>query len=366
MQTWTLAAVACFCVMVLTVILSVFVGVAAGEPRRRRAFIVATLILLGWVAGLATVAAAASTGTPLLAAGLALPLIALSALGVTILSTPVRWLGYSPVVVLVFASAASVLIVAPVHWSVFSVAGPLQATFRTLDLAGAVAALFAPSVAALTVLSIEHFARSRTPGVLAGVAPLHRSRPRSTFLFALFASASWVVWIGWMLGMELALNDVSARILVNGIVAPIASVAAWLLVQRMRHAATTRTAAITGMIAGLAAITPACGYVDTVGAVTIGVMAGAVGSLVAHALASHHAGAAWVIPMSLCLGASVGVVSIGIFSTRVGIAYTGQPELLFSQVLSLATTAGYTIVVAAVLWLLVRRLSRKSAPSVVA
>ena len=361
-----LAALACTCVMVLTVTLSIFVGVAAGESRRRRGFVVATLILLGWVAGLATVAAAASTDTPLVTAGLAFPLIALCALGVTILSTPLRRLGFSPVVVLTFAAAASILIVAPVHWAIFSVAGPLQATFRTLDLAGAVAALFAPSVAALTVLSIEHFARSRMPGVLAGVVPARRSRPRSTFVFALVAPVSWVVWIGWMLGMELALNDVSGRIAVNGIVAPLASVAAWLLVERIRHAATTRTAAVMGMIAGLAAITPACGYVDTVGAVTIGVLAGAVGSLVAHALASQHAGAAWLIPTSLCLGASVGVVSIGIFSTRVGIAYTGQPELLFSQVLSLATTAGYTIVVAAVLWLMVRRLSRKPAPTVVA
>ncbi len=55
-----------------------------------------------------------------------------------------------------------------------------------------------------------------------------------------------------------------------------AAMLAWLLVERMLHGKATSLGAASGIVAGLVAITPACGAVDVVGAIAIGVIAGAV------------------------------------------------------------------------------------------
>src|SRR6201999_572106 len=57
------------------------------------------------------------------------------------------------------------------------------------------------------------------------------------------------------------------------------AVLAWLVVEQLRDGKPTTLGAASGAVAGLVAITPACGFVNVLGALTIGVVAGAVCSL---------------------------------------------------------------------------------------
>ena len=53
-----------------------------------------------------------------------------------------------------------------------------------------------------------------------------------------------------------------------------AAMLGWLLIERLLHGKATSLGAASGIVAGLVAITPACGAVDIGGAVAIGVVAG--------------------------------------------------------------------------------------------
>ena len=54
-----------------------------------------------------------------------------------------------------------------------------------------------------------------------------------------------------------------------------AAILGWLLVERILHGKATSLGAASGIVAGLVAITPACGAVDLGGAIAIGAIAGA-------------------------------------------------------------------------------------------
>jgi Amt family ammonium transporter len=60
----------------------------------------------------------------------------------------------------------------------------------------------------------------------------------------------------------------------NTTVATCAAMLAWLLVERITHGKATSLGAASGVVAGLVAITPACGAVDVKGALAVGAAAG--------------------------------------------------------------------------------------------
>lgn len=246
-----------------------------------------------------------------------------------------------------FALLVSILIAVPVAVALFASDGLLQIAFRTLDLAGALPALHVAALAGGIALWAQRREPREPPGAVG------RRTWRTVTLVAL---VGWTLWIGWLVGMELAIDDVTARIVVGAIVTPVLSAATWLVVQRLRHDETTREGAIAGLVTGLAAITSACGYVDVVGAAVIGVAAGALGSIAAHSLVTPSAPLARLLPIALTIGSGTGIVALGIFSTRIGLAYTGQPELLFGQVASLLAVAAYAGIISLVLWRLLLRL----------
>jgi len=61
----------------------------------------------------------------------------------------------------------------------------------------------------------------------------------------------------------------------NTTIATCAAMLAWLAMERILHGKATSLGAASGIVAGLVAITPSCGAVNLVGAIAIGVVAGA-------------------------------------------------------------------------------------------
>ena len=100
-------------------------------------------------------------------------------------------------------------------------------------------------------------------------------RPHSLPLVVLGAGLLWFGWFGFNAGSALTAGTTAAVTFVNTQVATAAAVIGWLIVERIRHGKATTLGMASGAVAGLVAITPACGAVTPVGSMILGVVAGA-------------------------------------------------------------------------------------------
>ncbi|MFR9674575.1 ammonium transporter [Streptomyces sp. TR06-5] len=101
-------------------------------------------------------------------------------------------------------------------------------------------------------------------------------RPHSLPLVMLGAALLWFGWFGFNAGSALAADGTAATMALNTQVATGAAMLGWLVYERIRHGAFTTLGAASGAVAGLVAITPAGADVSALGAVLIGLVAGAV------------------------------------------------------------------------------------------
>ena len=90
------------------------------------------------------------------------------------------------------------------------------------------------------------------------------------------ASLLWVGWFGFNVGSELAADGTAGMVLANTQLATSAAVLSWVMVEWMLKGKPTMLGAASGAIAGLVAITPACGSVGPMGAIILGLVAGVV------------------------------------------------------------------------------------------
>ncbi len=100
--------------------------------------------------------------------------------------------------------------------------------------------------------------------------------PHNVTLTMVGASLLWVGWFGFNAGSNLEANGVTALVIVNTILATAAATLSWLLLEWMFKGKPSMLGGASGAVAGLVAITPACGFVGAMGAIVIGLVAGAV------------------------------------------------------------------------------------------
>ena len=86
----------------------------------------------------------------------------------------------------------------------------------------------------------------------------------------------WVGWLGFCGGCALAANGFAMLVMVNTMLASCAGALGWMIVEWQHRGRPSLFGAISGAIAGLVAITPACGYVGPMGAILLGLIAGPV------------------------------------------------------------------------------------------
>ncbi|ODT78602.1 MAG: ammonia channel protein [Pelagibacterium sp. SCN 64-44] len=94
-----------------------------------------------------------------------------------------------------------------------------------------------------------------------------------TFTF-IGASILWVGWFGFNAGSAGAADGIAAQAFLNTITAPAAAALAWGLGERVTRGHASLLGFASGAVAGLVAITPAAGFVGTVGGMVIGALAG--------------------------------------------------------------------------------------------
>ncbi|MBC3883750.1 ammonium transporter [Undibacterium griseum] len=100
--------------------------------------------------------------------------------------------------------------------------------------------------------------------------------PHSLTMTMIGASLLWVGWFGFNAGSALEAADVAALAFVNTLLATAAATVSWVFGEWMSKGKPSMLGGASGAVAGLVAITPACGFVGPMGALIIGLLAGIV------------------------------------------------------------------------------------------
>jgi len=177
----------------------------------------------------------------------------------------------------IFAALWATVVYFPVaHW-VFCADGVtgehggwINNKLHAIDFAGGTAVHINAGVAGL-VLAIVLGKRKGWPENLA--------RPHNVPFVMLGAGLLWFGWYGFNAGSATSSNGVAGTTFITTTVATAAAMLGWLLTERIRDGHATTLGAASGIVAGLVAITPSCSSVNVLGALIIGVVAGAVCAL---------------------------------------------------------------------------------------
>lgn len=164
-----------------------------------------------------------------------------------------------------FTALFMVLVYAPVcHW-VWG--GGWLADLGFMDFAGGsvvhINAGVAALVAALIIGNRNGFPDTPMP-------------PHNMTLTVMGASMLWVGWFGFNAGSALTAGSSAGMAMVVTHISAAAGSLAWMACEWVRYGKPSVLGIVTGMVAGLATITPASGYVGPVGALIIGISAGVV------------------------------------------------------------------------------------------
>ncbi len=100
--------------------------------------------------------------------------------------------------------------------------------------------------------------------------------PHSLTMTMIGASMLWVGWFGFNVGSNLEATGLAALAFINTHLATAAAALSWMFVEWMVRGKPTMLGAASGAIAGLVAITPACGFVGPMGAIVIGLVSGVI------------------------------------------------------------------------------------------
>jgi Amt family ammonium transporter len=183
-------------------------------------------------------------------------------------------------------------------------------------------------------------------------------RPHNLTLTMVGAGLLWFGWYGFNVGSLVFLEgDGGAKdtaqfmsetgvTFLNTTIATMAAMLGWLLTERLSHGKATSLGAASGIVAGLVAITPACGAVNVAGALAIGAIAGILCSLAVGLKYRLKLDDSLDVVGVHLVGGLVGTVLIGLFSTASapggidGLFYGGGFESLLDQ----AAAAGIAIV----------------------
>ena len=100
--------------------------------------------------------------------------------------------------------------------------------------------------------------------------------PHSLTMTMIGASLLWVGWFGFNAGSALEAGATATLAFINTLNATAAATLTWVLAEWLLKGKPSRLGAASGAVAGLVAITPACGWVGVGGGLVIGALAGVV------------------------------------------------------------------------------------------
>jgi Amt family ammonium transporter len=247
----------------------------------------------------------------------------------------------------IFAPVWMLLVFAPVFKWVY---GGWLGVRGSLDFAGGTAIHVNAGIAALVAVLIL--------GKRKGW-PKEGHPPHSMPLVMIGTGILWFGWFGFNAGSALGANGQAVQAFMNTFLAAAAAGLAWALVEKVKDGHFTNLGAASGIVAGLVAITPACGYVSSMSSIFIGLAAGVICAFAVHLkFKAGYDDALDVVGVHF-VGGLVGSLMIGLFADSAyfgndhmdGLFYGGGIELLLEQAIANGVTIVYSAIVTALILL---------------
>jgi Amt family ammonium transporter len=185
-------------------------------------------------------------------------------------------------------------------------------------------------------------------------------RPHNLPLVMIGTGMLWFGWFGFNAGSALVANGLAGIAFVNTQVATAAALCGWLIIERLRDGHFTTLGAASGAVAGLVAITPACGSVSPSGAIAVGGIAGMICAMAVGIKNKLGFDDSLDVVGVHLVGGLVGTLLIGFFATKAtngfvdGIFYGGDASQLGKQAVAAFAVMGYSFVGTLIIALLIK------------
>ncbi len=243
-----------------------------------------------------------------------------------------------------FVAAWVTLVYIPVaHWAFASQSGTggwIIDKLGALDFAGG------------TVVEINSGAAALALAIVLGKRDGFRRdpmRPHNMPLVLLGAGILWFGWFGFNAGSALSAGSLAATAMINTQIASAAAAMSWITFEKFRDGKATTLGVASGAIAGAVVITPACGYVNPIGALILGLIAGVASSYaVSRKYKFGYDDSLDVVGVHGVSGI-VGMIGIGLFATatvnatgKEGLFINGSPDLLIKQLIAIVAVAAFS------------------------
>jgi Amt family ammonium transporter len=240
---------------------------------------------------------------------------------------------------LVFMAVWSLVVYAPIaHW-VWGSGGWLSER-GAVDFAGGTVVHVNAGIAALVAALLYGKRRGY------GREPME---PHDVTMVVLGAALLWFGWFGFNAGSAVASNGLAGNAFVVTHLAGASAALTWMALNWIFSTKPSVVGAATGAVAGLAAITPASGFVDTMPALAIGVGAGTFCYFAVRLRARLHLDDSLDVVGVHGVGGAWGTIATGIFAVAavggVNGAIHGNIGQLGDQFIAVGATMGYSFAV---------------------
>jgi len=247
----------------------------------------------------------------------------------------------------VFVLLWSVLVYDPIaHW-VWGMGGWLR-NLGALDFAGGTVVHISAGISALALAILI----GKRQGY--GTSPM---APHNLPFTVLGTGLLWFGWFGFNAGSALAANGVAVNAFVVSNTAAAAAGLTWALIEWIFRGKPTALGTASGAIAGLATITPACGFVGPLSAIIIGIAAGGFCYL---AVTKVKAKFGYDDSLDVfgvhCVGGVWGVLAAGLFAQKAINAagndglFFGNPHQFLVQLLAAGAILAYALVMTVIFY----------------
>lgn len=174
-------------------------------------------------------------------------------------------------------------------------------------------------------------------------------RPHNVPFVMLGAAILWFGWFGFNVGSEGTADALAGLVWINTTAATAAGMIGWLAVEKIRDKSATGVGAASGIVAGLVAITPACGALTPIGSLILGVVAGVLAALaVGLKTKLGFDDSLDVVGVHLVAGLW-GTIGIGFLASDGGLFYGGGAKQLVVQIVIALVAVGFTAIMTTII-----------------
>ncbi|MBD8869028.1 ammonium transporter [Nocardioides sp. MJB4] len=169
-------------------------------------------------------------------------------------------------------------------------------------------------------------------------------KPHNLVLTMIGAGLLWFGWFGFNVGSIVFVDGTGGEadltqfttetglVWLNTTLATCAALLGWLVVEKIRDGKGTTLGAASGIVAGLVAVTPACGNLSPVGSIVLGAVAGALCALAVGLKYRYGYDDSLDVVGVHLVGGLVGTIGIGFLATSGGLLYGDGVRQLVVQV----------------------------------